>query len=417
MTVKFIVENQVFEFSTKCFENSILSDSMLGSLTKQTWGFNPDKPIILHDIDSKLFSIISEYILNDCAFISIPDDVDISDIYALCNRLSLDIFKLSNNYTTIAQSIVDKKYIEIVSGKFIALTDNGLPAIKHDDKFHFDVLDIDPISGKIVINESSIKGDFNLNEADDWFLQSNMDVYLLKKDSKNVLYHIDRFGKEIHVQRFDSPIEEYYVSDENWVFVSTKNYDIFAYSSLNNYQLFKYSYSGCRLQIIENQYCLIETKEDFSIWDPMQNRITSIDLEEFSIWDPMQNRITSIDLESLSIKVIGSDILASDKYFLYGYRFDSKNFTINLSWKIPLLSKIDLYKEKLMFESFNNKLPEVMTDFAFLKERLACTILKHYGVKNIIHKGQFIVLERFDGDIVLYCINASISNNCLSNLF
>lgn len=401
-TVKFIVENQVFEFSTKCFENPILSDSMLSTLTKETWGFNPDKPIILHDIDSKLFSIISEYILNDCAFISIPDDVDISDIYALCNRLSLDVFKLPNNYTTIAQSIVNKQYIEITSGKLILLTDNGLPAIKHDDKFHFDVIDMDPISGKLIINESSIKGDFNLNEAYDWCIQGNMDIYFLKMDSKNVLYHVDRFGKEIHVQRFDSPIEQYYITDtsglEKWVFVITYH-DIFAYSSLNNYQLVKYFDSGDRLQTIGHQYCLIETEEKFSIWDPVQNRIT-----------------TSIELENFSTKVIGSDILASDNYFLYGFRFDSKNFTINLLWKIPLILDINFSNEKLIFLSFNGKLPEVMTDDVLLKERLACTVLKHYGVENIIHRGQFIILECIHNDIVLYGINVPISNNCLSDL-
>lgn len=118
-TVKFIVGNQTFEFPTKCFQNSNVSDSMLGSLTNKNWGFDSTKPIKLENMDPDLFSIVARYILDDCKYINIPDGVDIFEVHAFFNSLSLDAFTPSKNHDTIAQYIVDKKYETIVMGQLI----------------------------------------------------------------------------------------------------------------------------------------------------------------------------------------------------------------------------------------------------------------------------------------------------------
>lgn len=404
-TVKFIVENQVFEFSTKCFQNPILSDSMLGSLVKQTWNFNPDEPIELHDIDSKLFEIVSQYILNDGAHVFIPDGVDVFKVHELFNRLSLDTFQLTKNSNiTVAQYIVDKKYETIASGEMILSCKEKIAIERLDDSYNFDILNVNQMTGKLSL-DSNIKIDCdniyehcvtsNLrNEKTDIQIYYSHHHY-----NENILYKIDNHGVSTIVHEFESNIVKLDITDE-WVFALTKN-NIIGYSRTDGTVVKTNDDIFDRIEGLCEKYCQFSTgcNTDIGIWDPVENKfIYILDIDDFDL-----------------VTIQGNDMLIFEENFISGYRFDSDKFEINLLWKMPLITPIT-GPLNLMFLSFDNKLPDTMTDEMILKEHLACTELYHYGIRTLSVGYNMVSTSFKDFEVLVRCINTPIINNKLSEL-
>lgn len=393
-TVKFIVENQVFEFSTKCFQNPILSDSMLGSLVKQTWGFNPDEPIKLYDIDSKLFEIVSQYILNDGAHVFIPDGVNVFKVHELFNRLSLDTFQLTKNSNiTVAQYIVDKKYETIASGEMILSCKEKIAIERLDDSYNFDILNVNQMTGEIFL-DSNIKID--CDNAYDCIMFNDEEIEIYYADYEKILYKIDQHGVST-VHEFESNILKLDITEE-WIFVLTHS-NIIGYSRTDGTVVKTNTDEVDRIEGLCEKYCKFSTGHtDIGIWDPVENKFIYI-----------------LDIDFDLVTIQGNDILIFEENFISGYRFDSDKFEINLLWKVPLITPITRRILNLMFFSFDNKLPETMTDEMILKEQLACTELYHYGIYSF-SAGSFVSISFKDFEVLVRCINTPIINNKLSEL-
>jgi len=400
-TVKFIVGNQTFEFPTKYFQNSNVSDSMLGSLTNQNWDFDSTKPIKLENMDPDLFSIVAQYILDDCKYINIPEGVNIFEVHAFFNSLSLDAFTPPKNHDTIAQYIIDKKYETIAMGQLI-MTDKKAAIERIDDPFHFDIINFDYMTGHVSI-ETDIKIDC---ECDLYCLTSvlndeKIEIYIRCVDIEfnNILKLIDKNGNVIHSHTFDYYIDEMDDESENWTFILLANGDLFAHSS-NGCQVIKYHEFDDikKIEGFHKDYCKFEIEDGFGIWDPSTGKTICI------------------EAEYIIMKIQGLDILIFGKNFIRGYRVNVDKFVIDVLWEITLFTRIPHSIKNLMFCMFDKKLPDILTEEIVLKEYLACAQLVYYGIVDFFHEKNFVSISFKEFEVLVRCINAPIFNNCIAEL-